>query len=106
MFDTGLQIRETGRGLEIRLHVQPRARRCEIAGVFNGALKVKITAPPVDDAANRAIIGFLSGLLSLPKSGLRILAGSRSRDKVLEIRGISPDEFRLRIAGQQVPGKT
>ena len=100
MLDTGLQINETDRGLEVRLHVQPRARRCEIAGMFNGALKVKIAAPPVDDAANRAIIEFFSDLLSIPKSSLRILAGSRSREKTLEIRGFSLHEFRARIAAQ------
>jgi uncharacterized protein (TIGR00251 family) len=100
MFDTSLQVHETHRGLEVRLHVQPRARRCEIAGVFDGALKVKVTAPPVDDAANRAIIELFSSLLDIPKSSLRILAGSKSRDKILEIRGVSLDEFRVSIAGQ------
>jgi uncharacterized protein (TIGR00251 family) len=57
-------------------------------------LKVKISAPPVDDAANRAIIEFFSDLLSLPKSCLHIISGGKSRDKVLRIEGISLERFR------------
>jgi uncharacterized protein (TIGR00251 family) len=97
MSDDVLQVRETGAGLEVRLHVQPRARRCEISGVFNGALKIKVTAPPVADAANRAIIEFFSTLLGISKSSLRILAGSKSRDKTLQIRGLSLHDFRERV---------
>jgi uncharacterized protein (TIGR00251 family) len=101
MFDAGLKVRETGAGLEVRLHVQPRARRSEIAGVFDGALKVKVTAPPVEDAANRAIIDFFSGMLNIPKSSLRILAGAKSRGKTLQIRGVSLLEFRKRLSATQ-----
>jgi uncharacterized protein (TIGR00251 family) len=106
MFDAGLKVRETGAGLEVRLHVQPRARRCEIAGVFDGALKVKVTAPPVEDAANRAIIEFLSGMLNIPKSSFRILAGAKSRGKTLQIRGVSLREFRMRLSGRLGPSTT
>ena len=97
MNDVPLEIRKTGPGLEFRLHVQPRAKRCEVSGVFNGALKVKVTAPPVDDAANRAVIEFLADLLGLSKSKIAILAGSKSRDKVLQIRDMSPEDFRKRF---------
>ena len=97
MSDAELQVRETGEGLEVRIHVQPRARRCEISGIFNGALKIKVTAPPVDDAANRGIIEFFSSLLGIPKSGLHILAGSKSRDKILQVRGISLRNFLERV---------
>jgi uncharacterized protein (TIGR00251 family) len=93
MIDAGLQIRETPTGLEVRLHVLPRAKRCEISGVYNGALKVRVTAPPVDDAANRAIVDFFSALLDVSRSSLSILAGLRSRDKVLKIRGLSLRSF-------------
>jgi len=98
MFDAGMAVRETEAGLEMRLHVQPRAGRCEIAGVFNGALKVKVTAPPVNDAANRAIIEYFSKLLRVPKSSLQIPAGSKSRDKILRIRGLSLSEFTARLS--------
>jgi len=95
----GLQVRETADGLHVRLHVQPRARRCEIAGLHSGALKVKVTAPPVDDAANRAIIDFFSELLDISKSSLCILAGLKSREKILQIQGISLRDFYERLKG-------
>ena len=88
-----LQIRETTSGLNIPLHVQPRAKRNELAGVYNGALKVKIAAPPVDDAANRAVVAFFSSLLNLPRSRMQIVAGTKSRDKILHINSISASDF-------------
>jgi uncharacterized protein (TIGR00251 family) len=94
---TGLQVRETAAGLQVPLHVLPRAKHCEISGIHNGALRVKVTAPPVDDAANRAIIRFFSSLLDISKSSLTILAGSKSRNKVLQIEGISAGRFLERI---------
>ena len=89
MNDNDLQVRQTASGLELRLHVQPRAKRCEISGIHNGALKLKVTAPPVDDAANRAIVEFFSSLLGIPKSSLQIASGLKSRDKILQIKGVS-----------------
>jgi len=90
---------ESNAALDIPLHVQPRARRSQIAGYFNGALKLKIAAPPVDDAANRAVIEFFAVLLDLPKSRLRIVAGAKSRDKVLRIDALSLREFLQHIPG-------
>jgi uncharacterized protein (TIGR00251 family) len=89
MIPADLQFRETAAGLEIRIHIQPRAKRCEISGIHNGALKVKVTAPPVDDAANRALVDFFSTLLGISKSSLQIVSGLKSRDKVMQIKGIS-----------------
>jgi uncharacterized protein (TIGR00251 family) len=99
MIDSELKIRETGEGLEFRLHVLPRAKRSEVAGIHAGALKVKTTAPPVDDAANRAIIQYLSTLLGIPRSSIQILSGLKSRDKKLQIRGLSLPEFLNRLKG-------
>lgn len=84
-----LDIRQTTEGLLVRLHVQPRAKRCEIVGIHNSALKVKVTAPPVDDAANRAIVEYFSSLLGMPKSNIQITAGLKSRDKTIQIKGIA-----------------
>jgi uncharacterized protein (TIGR00251 family) len=92
-----LQIRETEAGLEVPLHVQPRAKRCEISGIHGGALKLKVTAPPVDDSANRAILQFFSTLLGIPKSILQITSGLKSRDKVLRITGFSSARFLDRL---------
>lgn len=97
MTDVALQIRETDVGLEIRVYVQPRAKRSEVSGVHDGVLKIKVTAPPVEDAANRAVREFMASLLGIPKSKLRILAGSHSRHKTLLAEGISPETFRKRL---------
>ena len=93
MINAGLQVSETGGGLTVRLHVLPRAKRGELAGFHNGALKVKVMAPPVENAANRAVIDFFSDLLGISKSNLKILAGNKSREKVLQIKGISIADF-------------
>ncbi len=93
MIDGELQIRKSVSGLEVPLHVLPRAKRCEISGIHDGALKVRVTAPPVDDAANRAIIQFFSALLGVSKSSISIQAGSKSRNKVLQISGLTPERF-------------
>jgi len=97
MMDATLAVRETASGLEIRLHVLPRAKRCEISGMRGAALKVRVTAPPVDDAANLAIIRFFSSLLDIPKSSLSIVAGLRSRDKILQIKGLPLRTFLDRL---------
>jgi len=97
MNDSAPYVRRTDRGLEIRLHVQPRAKRSEISGVYNGALKIKVTAPPVDDAANRAVIEYLASFLGVSKSGVSILSGAKSKDKVLLIKNVSLEELRKKL---------
>lgn len=92
-----LDCRETPAGLEIRLHVQPRAKHCEMSGIHNRALKIKVTAPPVDDAANRAVVELFSALLGISRSSLQITSGLKSRDKTLQIKGISLRGFLDRI---------
>ncbi len=88
-----LRVRVTPDAIELPLHVQPRARRNEIVGIYNGALKLKLVAPPVDDAANKALIRFFATLLDLPKSRLKISSGERSREKTLRIEGLSLAEL-------------
>ncbi len=87
------QIRETNSGVNILLHVVPRAKRCEIAGLHNGALKLKVTAPPVANAANQAVVEFFASLLDIPLSRLHIVSGSKSRQKILQIEGVSVHEL-------------
>jgi Uncharacterized conserved protein len=75
-----------------RVRVQPRASRNEIIGVMEGALKIRLQAPAVEDRANEALRGFLAELLRRPKSAVRILAGERSRMKRVEIAGVTAAE--------------
>lgn len=73
-----------------QVRVQPRASRDEIAGVIEGALKVRIQAPAIENRANEAVCEYLATLLKTPKSAVRILGGERSRMKRVEIRGVQP----------------
>ncbi len=91
------RVREWDAALELTLHVQTRARRSEIVGFHGGALKLKVSAPPVENAANRAIVEFFADLLDLARSRIRIISGVKSRDKVLSIEGISLDAFQSRL---------
>jgi uncharacterized protein (TIGR00251 family) len=84
-----LEIQERGAIAIFSVRVQPRASKDEIAGEMNGALKVRLQAPAVEDRANEALIEFLAGLLKMPKSAVRILSGDRSRTKRIEIRGVT-----------------
>jgi len=89
-----LDIASTEGGVVITVRVQPRASRDEIAGVMDGALKVRLRAPALEDRANVALCEYLAGLLKTPKSAVRILSGSRSRIKRIEIRGVTGQEVR------------
>ena len=73
-----------------QIRVQPRASCDEIAGVIDGALKVRIRAPAIENCANVAVCEYLASLLKTPKSAVRILGGERSRVKRVEVRGIEP----------------
>jgi uncharacterized protein len=70
------------------VRVQPRASRTELAGRHGDALKVRLTAPPVEGAANEALARFLAGRLDVPRSAVRLEAGATGRTKVLAVTGI------------------
>jgi uncharacterized protein (TIGR00251 family) len=77
--------------VEVRL--QPRAPRDEIVGWRSGRLLVRVTAPPVEDRANRALRRLVAKRAGVPRSAVRIVRGSRSRDKLLEISGLDAPPF-------------
>ena len=76
-------------GTVIRVYVQPKASKNEIAGVQEGALKVRLTAPPIEGKANKECTGFLAKLFKLPKSNIEILQGRKSRHKKFLLRGLT-----------------
>jgi uncharacterized protein (TIGR00251 family) len=78
--------------VSFQVRVQPRSSKDEIAGVINGALKIRLQAPAVENRANEALVEFLAHLLKTPKSAVRILAGDRSRAKRIEIRGVTKQQ--------------
>jgi len=71
------------------VRVQPRASRDAIAGTLDGALKIRLTAPPLEGRANDALVDFLSSILKTPKSAVRIRSGEQSRNKRVEIFGVT-----------------
>ncbi len=75
------------------VRVQPRASKNEVAGVMDGALKIRLQAPAVEDRANQALCAFLAELLKRPKSAVRLLSGERSRTKRVEIFGVTTREI-------------
>lgn len=84
-------LRATADGVLIPVRVQPRASRNRVTGVQLGALRLALTAPPVDGEANAAAIAYLAGLLGIPKSRISIVSGEKGRDKVLLAAGTSID---------------
>jgi uncharacterized protein (TIGR00251 family) len=87
----------TRTGIRLTVHLQPNARRSELAGLHGDALKVRIAAPPVDGAANAAVIAFLADRLQVPRGSVRLLSGAASRRKRLEIDGVSLENARLAL---------
>jgi uncharacterized protein (TIGR00251 family) len=76
-------------GARINVYVQPRASRNEIAGMHGDALKIRLTAPPVDNAANAALVDFIAARVGVPKASVRVVSGATSRRKVIEIGGVA-----------------
>ena len=91
---TPLKLTETAFGVVFTVHVQPRASRNELCGLHNGELRLRLTSPPVDDAANRLCVEFLAKLLGVAKSRVQIVAGARSRHKNVAVEGVRGEDVR------------
>ena len=92
-----VRLRESKKGLTFDIQVIPHASRSEIAGVQEGAFKIKVTAPPVEGAANEACIKLLARELGLKKSQMEISSGAKSRKKTVLIKDISKAELETKI---------
>lgn len=73
------------------VYIQPRASRTELAGMHGDAVKIRVTAPAVENAANRSLLEFVAGQLGIAKGLVRIVSGATSRRKVLEVDGVTAD---------------
>ena len=80
------------------MRVQPRARRDEVVGWQDDALRVRVTAPPADGLANRAVADLLARALGLRPSQIALVRGAASRDKLFRVERLSPSDVRLRLA--------
>jgi len=87
-----MEIRETAEGFVFTVRVTPRASRDAIEGDSEGALRVRVTAPPVEDRANQAVRRLLAARLNVPVSAVRIVAGEKSRVKRVAIARVSRDQ--------------
>jgi len=76
------------------VRIQPRASKNEIIPMEGGAFKIRLTAPPVDGAANEALVRFLSGVLGIAKTRVEIVSGQTSREKRIRVGGMSEAEVR------------
>lgn len=84
-------------GTLLHLKVQPRAARTEFAGVAGQELRVRVTAPPVDAAANEAVLEFLAESLGCRRGGVRLIRGQTSRHKTVLVAGMAPAEVHARL---------
>ena len=84
-------------GTRLRLRVQPRASRDEVAGVAGDALRVRLTAPPVDGAANEALVRLLADRLDVSRGSVALVSGHTGRNKVVEVSGLPPEEVARRL---------
>lgn len=90
-------VRDTAHGAQFALRVQPRSSRNAIVGLVGDALKLAITAPPVDGKANQAVIDFLAELFRVPKSSITIVSGETGRNKLIAVRGLSAEQVRKKL---------
>jgi uncharacterized protein (TIGR00251 family) len=80
--------------MTVDVRVIPRAKKTEFAGTRDGALLIRVSAPPVDGAANDAVIEFLARRLKIPHRNIRLLSGTTSRQKRFDIAGVTPEQIR------------
>ena len=96
-------LRETAGGVSLAVEVKPRASRTRVLGVKSGRLVVAVAAPPVDGAANEAVRLALADFFDVPRGRIRIVAGEKSRKKVIEIEGLRVGAALQRLTGSQTP---
>jgi uncharacterized protein (TIGR00251 family) len=90
-------IRSHATGVAFAVKVQPRARKNAITGQLGDALKVSLTAPPIDGRANQACVEFFAHILKVPRSSVTIASGETSRNKVIRVEGLSAQEVGKRL---------
>jgi uncharacterized protein (TIGR00251 family) len=92
-----VSVHDTPVGATLAVKIHPRAKKNAIMGEVGDALKVSLTAPPIDGRANQACIEFFAKLLKVPRSSVTIASGQTSRNKVVRVAGLSSGEVTKRI---------
>ncbi len=99
MDTTDLRLTVTREGyVRFGVRAQPRARTSRISALRDGELVVQVAAPPVDGAANAELVACLARILAIPKRDVEVVRGESARSKLVEVRGISVEDARSRIA--------
>ncbi len=98
-----IELVQREKAVTFAVRVVPRASRDAIEGEWQGALKIRLTAPPVDDRANEALRRLLAERLKVPLAAVRIISGERSRSKRVEVRGVTAQQIRELVEGRSHP---
>ncbi len=99
MTDSAPGVRPSAAGVLVDVRVIPRSSRAGVGGIRDGRLLVRVTAAPVDDAANEAVVRALAEALDVPRRAVRIAAGATSKNKAIEIGGVDATTIQRRLAG-------
>lgn len=97
-----IPIRREADGSSFEVVVQPRSSRAAVEGPREGALRLRLTAPPVEGAANRQCVELLSGALGVPKSAVTIVSGATGKRKRIRVRGLEPPAVEAALAAFSV----
>ena len=92
-----LDLRQADRGVTLRVRVQPRSSLDAIGGEREGALVVRLTAPPAEGAANRALVRLLGRILGVPPTAIRVVRGATGRSKLVSVAGLDVATARERL---------
>jgi len=93
-----IPIQERKNGVSFCVHVLPRSAKCALAGAQEGALRIKLTAPPVDGKANDECLEFLAGILGVKKGQMDIISGHTSRRKIVQIMNVPREPLENRLS--------
>lgn len=100
-----MEVREHAGVVTFLVRVQPRASRDEIVGEWQGALRIRLSAPPLEDRANEALRRFLADRLHVPLAAVTLAGGERSRNKRIEIRGATAAQVQALAESPAGPGR-
>ena len=93
-----IRIQESDGGATFAIRVQPRAKKNALTGELGEALRISLTAPPVDGRANDACVEFFANLLKVPRSSVTIASGLTSRNKVIRVAGVTGQYIRKQLS--------
>jgi uncharacterized protein len=100
MPETQIKINPCENGIRFSAVIQPRASKNEVSGIHNNCLKIRLTSPPVDGAANKVCVKFLAKWLGVSPSKVRIVSGLSSKNKIIEINDMGESVFRDKLTAK------